>query len=169
MKARSLKIANITLCLIISVILISWTKKDQNKKANPEPKEKIKVEEAQVFFYNDTPNEGMVHRDKLADALKHPLIVKDKNGKEYPVVFYQFMFVDMNIYADSTGRNIIVPEYHTGYGRKGIMPEDRWKFFDYHASFGDTLVIEKVQFLLPDSTLAEEYAKGMRIHIDDDE
>lgn len=169
MKARSLKVIGITTCIIISTFLISWSNKDQNKKTQPEQKEKIKVEGAQAYFYNDTPNKGMVHRDKIADALKHNLIVKDINGKEYPVIFYQFMYVDMNIYADSTGRDIVVPEYHIGYGRDGLMPEDRWEYFDYHASFGDTLVIEKVQYLLPDSSLAEDYAKGMRIHIDDDE
>ncbi len=154
----------LSLILSISVFLVAWSTDAQNK---VEKKEKKKVEEPVALFTDGTPNSGLIHRDKLSKALKQPLVVKDKDGKEYPVIFFQYLYVNMGIFEDATGKMIVVPDYVTTYARDGKLPQNQLDFFDYNASFGDTLVIENVQFLLPDSTLSEGFAKGMRIFIDD--
>lgn len=160
---RLLKFTTLSLSLAASLFLLTAANQQD---AEAEKKEKPKIEGAQAYFFDDTPITGIVDRDKVAEALKHPLIVKDKKGTTYQVVFYKYTYAELGMFADEAGNPILITDYKTTYGREGMISELYIDYFDAHAGYGDTLYIDNVQYLLPDSTLAEDFAKGIKIAID---
>lgn len=147
-------------------LLTAWTQKDQQEHKQKEGSPEKVIKNPKVLFYDDTPTSGVVHRDKLLNALRHPLRIKDEEGKIYPVIFYQYLHAHLDVFEDEFGAIIFLPEYFNTYSKEGLLPQHYLKQFDQFASFGDTLVIEDVRFLNADSSLSEQRVQGLRIFVD---
>lgn len=157
--------SKILILLIMSFGIIAWAKSN-GQHSQKEPTEPA-LNQPKLYFYDDTPTSGMVHRDRLLNALKHPLVVKDQEGKTYPVVFYQYLYARLDIFEDEYGAVILVPEYFNTYSKDGLLPPYHLEQFDQFAGFGDTLIIEDVRFLMADSSLSKQTIQGLKIFVDD--
>jgi hypothetical protein len=82
---------------------------------------------------------------RVFDSLiKTPLQSVDSSKKTYSVLSFDMVLAERNLYEDSIGNAIIVPDY-SSYNNKGaVMNENHLSYILNHSKIGDTLFINDV-------------------------
>jgi len=93
---------------------------------------------------NSSIGDKTINKASFDSLIRTPLLSIDSNNKNYNVEFYDMVFAERNLYEDSVGNAIIVPDY-SSYNNKGaVMNESHLNYIINHAKIGDTLFVNDI-------------------------
>ena len=93
---------------------------------------------------NNSIGDKMMNKASFDSLMRTPLLSVDSNNKNYNVEWYDMVLAERNLYEDSVGNAIILPDY-SSYNNKGaIMNESHLNYFINHAKIGDTLFVNDI-------------------------
>ena len=103
---------------------------------------------------------------KLFDSLiKLPLVSMDTLNQPHDASFYNFTYVERNLYEDSLGRPEIIADYYSFDCIDGKIPDMWKKSLKLRIKQGDTILINNVQSYYKDKKLTKFYTQPIKIVI----
>lgn len=130
-----------------SAYLGAQTKKDAKKpppKAKPVP-----------VYLGGQVNSGTLPYKTFNELLSKGLNGKDSVGKAYPVTGFSFTYVERNLYEDSVGKLMVVPDYLMEYCFGDTLSSFLLNNISERSKPGDTVYIDRITLKAPDGNGTE--------------
>jgi len=97
-----------------------------------------------AYWGDNTYGDKNITKRVFDSLIKTPLQSVDSSKKTYNVLSFDMVLAERNLYEDSIGNAIIVPDY-SSYNNKGaVMNENHLSYILNHSKIGDTLFINDV-------------------------
>jgi len=132
----------------------------------------VKVFKPGVYLGSTGLNSGTLHKGEVEKMLHELVTSHDSTGKKYKVVAFDFTYMDRNLYEDSVGNLIVVPDYLNQHCHGDSIPSEITANLKDRVKGGDTIFYYNVQVVryqpktnlpMPDSTAF--LAKSMKFAI----
>ena len=97
-----------------------------------------------AYWGDNTYGDKNMTKRVFDSLIETPLQSVDSSKKTYSVLSFDMVLAERNLYEDSIGNAIIVPDY-SSYNNKGaVMNENHLSYILNHSKIGDTLFINDV-------------------------
>jgi hypothetical protein len=97
-----------------------------------------------AYWGDNTYGDKNMTKRVFDSLIKTPLQSIDSSKKTYSVLSFDMVLAERNLYEDSIGNAIIIPDY-SSYNNKGaVMNENHLSYIINHSKIGDTLFINDV-------------------------
>lgn len=97
-----------------------------------------------AYWGDNTFGDKYMTKREFDSLIKTPLQSIDSSKSTYSVLSFDMVLAERNLYEDSIGNAIIVPDY-SSYNNKGaVMNENHLNYFINHAKIGDTLFVNDI-------------------------
>jgi hypothetical protein len=137
--------ANFITILILCTTFLAYAQKSKTtiQKSSVETTNK-KTKTIWAYWGDNTYGDKNMTKRVFDSLIKTPLQSVDSSKKTYSVLSFDMVLTERNLYEDSIGNAIIVPDY-SSYNNKGaVMNENHLSYILNHSKIGDTLFINDV-------------------------
>lgn len=110
---RSGNIIGVPVLLCAALSLFAQNPKPDNKAVAA--KKDTSVYFVPVYLGQSQYKGGPIPKAKFDELLRHGLTARDSAGNKYNVLGFMFTYVERNLYEDSVGKLIIMPDYLSEY------------------------------------------------------
>ena len=148
------------LLLILSGIPVAHLAAQQAKPGS-DHKPALKILKPNVYLGHSDYSNGTIKKNTLDNLLKQGITSHDSTGKKYKVVSFDFTYAERNLYEDSVGNLIVVPEYLNQHCDGDTLNANISSTIYDRTKAGDTLFIDHIMVVryknksdvpMPDST-----------------
>lgn len=134
-----------TLAVIAVIICFGIYSEAKAQKQKKEPK----VHKPTAVSYlsgGQIGNGDSVSVSQFKSLLSQKLIVKDSLGRTFPVQSFNFIYINRGVYADSTGRPVILSDYLYSNSTNGLLPDFWKKGLLPQIKPGDTAIFSNIRY-----------------------
>lgn len=154
------------LILVLLFIFISAFFHDTD--AQKLDKHAVKIHPGTAFTYlngGKYGNKDTVPVSQFDSLLSRPLIVKDSQGREYPVHSFSIIYMNRGAYVDSTGRPIILSTPLFSASENGLLPPFWVKGLIPQVKAGDTAIFTDIRYINPNTLPKATLQYGTTMHL----
>jgi len=137
--------ANLITLLILCTTFLAFAQKSKTNIQKNSVENTIKKPKTIWAYWGDNSYGDKYMTKRVFDSLiKTPLQSIDSSKKSYSVQLFDMVFAERNLYEDSVGNAIVIPDY-SSYNNKGaVMNENHLSYILNHAKIGDTLFVNDI-------------------------